>query len=126
MEIKQEHNSNGDNIAGNKFENNYYSNTENSAITSKIAKLQSYKEMDFSDDIVIEAFKETVVDLIKEEQGKSHNIVPIGHIRNFYKNGIQDDIFETVIKSLNSEKAIEINNVQVCYIPKDLTYRIEI
>ena len=125
-EIKQEHSSTGDNVAGNKIENNYYSTGESAIITSKIAKLEDYKKMDFGDDIVIKAFKETIVYLIKEEQQKSHNIVPIGHIRNYYKNYIEDKLFETTIKNLNSEKSIEINKVQVCYVPKDLSYNIEI
>jgi len=126
MEIKQEHNSSGDNVAGDKIENNYNSTADLNSISSKIATFEDYKKMDFTDDIVVKAFKEMVIEIVKEEQQKSHNIVPVGHIRNFYKNYIQDEVFETTMKNLHSERSIEINKVQVCYIPKDLNYSIEI
>lgn len=128
MSLKQEHNSKGDNIAGNKYqENNYYSNNGfDSSINTKINEFEQHNKLDFTDDIVILAFKETLIELIKEEQEKSHNIVPIGHIRNKYKNYIQDEYFTQTMKDLNSEKSIEINKVQVCYIPKDLNYSIDI
>ena len=127
MDIKQEHSSIGDNIAGDKIEEtNYYLAADSKSITSKITTLENYKNLDFSDDIVFKAFKETVVDLIKEEQQKSHNLVPIGHIRNFYKHYIDENLFQTTMKTLNSEKSVEINKIQVCYVPKDLNYNIEI
>lgn len=126
MEIKQEHTSSGDNVAGDKIEeSNYYLGADSKSITSKISAFENYKKLDFSDDIVFKAFKETLVDLIKEEQQKSHNIVPIGHIRNFYKQYIDDELFQTTIKTLKSEKSVEISKVQVCYVPKDLNYNIE-
>ena len=125
MEIKQEHTSSGDNVARDKIENTYHSTTEINSLTSKISTFQDYRQMDFNDDIVLKAFKETVVDFVKEEQQKSHNIVPIGHIRNYYRNYIEDELFETTMKNLHLEKSVEINKVQVCYVPKDLNYSIE-
>lgn len=128
MSVKQEHNSEGDNIAGNKYEdNNYYStNGFDISINSKIKSLEQSNKLDFTDDIVITAFKETLIELIKEEQEKSHNFVPIGTIRNKYKNYIQDDFFSKTMKELSSENTIEINKVQVCYVPKDLNFTIDI
>ena len=128
MEINQEHNSSGDNIAGNKFEeNNYYSVDSNDySITSKISSLERHNKLDFTDDIVLKAFKESLVELIKTEQEKCHSIVPVGHIRNKYKNYIEDILFERTMKDLKSENSIEVNSVQVCYVPKDLSYSIEI
>lgn len=128
MTIKQEHNSQGDNVARDKFEeNNYYSSNEfDNPINSKITFLEQSNKLDFTDDIVIKAIKETLIDLIKEEQEKCHNIVPIGTIRNKYKSYIQDDFFAQTMKELNVEKNVEINNVQVCFVPKDLHYTIDI
>lgn len=126
--MRQEHNSSGDNVAGNKLEeNNYYSaDSSDNSITSKISSLEQHNKLDFTNDIVIKAFKESLVELIKAEQDKSHSIVPIGHIRNKYKNYIEDILFEKTIKDLKSENSIEVNSVQVCYVPKDLGYTIEI
>lgn len=128
MGIKQEHSSSGDNIAGNKFEeNNYYSvDSSDNSITSKINSLERHNNLDFTDDIVIKAFKESLVELIKTEQDKSHSIVPVGHIRNKYRNYIEDLIFEKAMRDLRSENSIEVNNVQVCYVPKDLSYSIDL
>ena len=128
MTLKLEHNSEGDNIAGNKYEdNNYYSNNGfDTSINSRIKSLEQSNKLDFTDDIVILAFKETLIELIKEEQEKSHSFVPIGTIRNKYKNYIQDDFFSQTMKELNSENTIEINKVQVCYVPKDLNFTIDV
>lgn len=128
MTFKQEHNSHGDNVAGNKIEEtNFYSiNSSDNSISSKINALEQYNKLDFTDDIVVQAFKESLVELIKEEQEKSHSIVPVGHIRNKYKSYIGDDFFLQTMKDLKSEKTVEFNEVQVCYIPKDLNYKIEI
>lgn len=127
MDIRQEHTSTGDNVAGDKnVESNFYTTADNKSITSKITAIETYKQLDFSDDIVLKAFKESLLDLIKEEEQKCHNIVPIAYIRNYYKQYVDDELFQSIMKSLNIEKSIEINKVQVCYIPKDLNYSIEI
>lgn len=127
--ITQEHNSQGDNIAGNKYEeNNYYSfpKETDSSITSKLNSFQQYNRLDFTDELVLKAFKESISDLIKEEQEKSHNIVPLGHIRNRFKSYIHDDFFAKAIQELSIENAITVNDVQVCYIPKDLNFRVNL
>lgn len=127
MDIKQEHSSSGDNVAGDKnVESNFYTSADNKSITSKITAMETYKQLDFSDDLVLKAFKESLIDLIKEEEQKCHNIVPIARLRNYYKQYIDDELFQSTMKSLNNDKSIEINKVQVCYIPKDLNYSIEI
>jgi len=129
MKLKQNHNSEGDNIAGNKYEeHNHYSNSGfDNSINTKINSIEQHNKLDFTDNIVILAFKEFFIELIKEEQEKSHNLVPLGHIRNKCKNYFQDEYFFTqIMKELNSEKSIEINKVQVCYIPTDLNYTIDI
>lgn len=128
MTFKQEHNSEGDNVAGNKYEeHNYYaSSVFDNSINSKIQSLEQNNKLDFTDDIVIKAFKETLIELIQEEQGKCQSIVPIGNIRNKYKNYIEDAFFAQTMKELNTEKLIEINKIQVCYVPKELDYSIEI
>jgi trans-2-enoyl-CoA reductase len=127
MSIKQEHSSTGDNVAGDKnVESNFYISADNKSITSKITVKETYKQLNFADDVVLEAFKETVIDLIKEEEQKCHNIVPISHVRNHYKQYIDDELFQSTLKSLYNNKSIEISQVQVCYIPKDLNYSIDI
>jgi hypothetical protein len=127
MTLKQEHNSEGDNIAGDKHEeHNYYSNSGfDISINSKINELEIINKLDFTDNSVLKAIKETLLELIKNEQEKSHNLVPIGHIRNKFKY-FQEDFFAKTMKDLNTEQSVKIDNVQVCYIPKDLNYSIEI
>lgn len=128
MPFKQEHSGSGDNVEGNKYQENIFYSEKNlgHSINSKINSFKEHENLDFNDNLVLKAFKETISDLIKEEQEKCHNIVPIGHIRNHFGDSIDDDFFSQTMKQLGEEKTVSINKVQICYIPKNLDYSIDI
>lgn len=128
MITKQEHSSTGDNIAGNKYEQNVYSNHEtiNSILSSKIVQIKNSEDLDLKDNNVIKALKEVIKELIEQEQIKSHQLVPIGNIREKFKNLFDDKTFELLVKQLISEKAIEIEETQICFTPKQTKYKVNI
>ena len=128
MRTNQEHNSSGDNVAGNKYEQNSYYSKENlrSNVNSKLKQIKENQEYDIKDNAVVKALKEVVKELIESEQQKSHQIVPIGKVREKFKSLFSDETFHLLITELLEEKTIEIQDAQICFTTKKLNYKIKI
>lgn len=127
MNTKQEHSGSGDNVAGNKYQQNIYSNKDlNSAIDSKIKQFSNPEKYNLGDNKIMNALKEVILELVEEEQNKSHQIVPIIKIRSKFKNLFDDETFETLIKHLIKDKTIAIEDAQICFVNKQTGYKINI
>ena len=127
MKVNQEHSSKGDNVAGNKYEeHSYFSTTDiHTNYASKLKSIKESENLDFEDSNVLKAMKEVIRELIEEEQQKSHQIVPIGTIRERFKSLFDEDTFRLLIGELLKENSIEIEDAQICCIPKKLNYKIQ-
>lgn len=126
MKVNQEHNSSGDNVAGNKYVENRYivKDDSNTILVSKIRQIKENQNLDFQDNYVIDALKECIKELIEDEQQKSHLIVPIGTIRDRYKSYLDDDTFDLFIKRLMNDGTLEVEDIQVCSTTKKTKYKI--
>lgn len=128
MKVNQEHKSSGDNVAGNKYEDNSYfvKDDVHSNLNSKLRQIKESQELDFKDNNVINALKEVVKELIEDEQKKSHQIVPIGTIRDRFKSLFDDDTFNLLIKELVTDGTLGVEDTQICYTTKKIKYKISI
>ena len=128
MYNKQEHSGTGDNVAGNKYQQNTYKvkNDLNDIIQSKISNINNKQNYNLKDNKILNALKEVILELIEEEQNQSHQIVPISRVRHKFKSLFDDETFETVIKHLVNDKSIEMEERQICFINKSSKYKINI
>ena len=128
MITKQEHSSTGDNVAGNKYQQNNYSAKGDleTAINSKISNVTNRGKLNLGDNKILLALKDVIIELIEEEQNKSHQIVPVGKIRLRFKSLFDDDTFETLINHLVSDKSIEIEDSQICFVNKQTNYKVNL
>lgn len=128
MYKKQEHSGTGDNVGGNKYQQNIYTtkNDLNALLQSKISNINNKQDYNLGDNKILNALKEVILELIEDEQNKSHQIVPIGRVRQKFKNLFDDETFETLIKHLISEKSIEMEDTQICFINKQTKYKVNI
>lgn len=126
--MEQEHLGSGDNVAGNKYVENKMYNPENigERVSSKLDTLRNFNSMDFKNRDIISAIEEVFIDLIKGEQKKSHDIVPISEIRNHFGDLLSEDTFNNIIKTLHSNDKINLKKVQVCYVKKNLDYEVSL
>jgi len=129
MKGNQEHEGEGDNVARDKYENNSYTSNSNdihSNVLSRVKNIKNAQDLDFEDNDVVIALNEVVKELISEEQRKTHNIVPIGTIRDKFKSLFDDDIFKMLITSLIDEGTVELENTQVCFTSKKTKFKLNI
>lgn len=127
MYKKQEHSGDGDNVLGNKYHNVYNSKNDlNTLVQSKISNINNKQKYNLGDNKILNALKEVVLELIEDEQSKSHQIVPIARVRHKFKSLFDDETFESLIKHLISEKSIEIEEAQICFINKQTKYKVNI
>ena len=128
MYKKQEHSGTGDNVAGNKYQQNIYSpkNDLNALIQSKLSNTNNKQKYNLGDNKILNALKEVILELIEEEQNKSHQIVPIAHIRYKFKSLFDDETFESLVRHLISEKSIEMEEAQICFINKQTKYKVNL
>jgi hypothetical protein len=127
--IRQEHSGEGDSITGDKYIFNNQSNYSTDLRTDINTRIESYKNRqnyDFEDSDVLGVCKDKIVELIQVEQEKSHGIVPMYAIRNIFKDLMGDDLFEKLINELRKSKQVELDEPQVCYIPKKLDYKVNL
>lgn len=128
MNKKQEHKGTGDNIGGNKFQQNNYINHNDlsTIIKSKISNLNNKQNFNLKDNKILTALKQVILELIEVEQNKSHQIVPIYKVQHKFKDLFDESTFEMLIKQLIEEKSIEIEDSQNCYIKKQTNFKINI
>lgn len=128
MYKKQEHSGTGDNVTGNKYTKNTYTNVNdlNSLLQSKLSNTNNKKKYNLDDNKILSALKEIIIELIEEEQNKSHQLVPIGRVRHKFKSLFDDDTFETLIKQLISENSIALEDTQICFVNKQTKYKLNL
>lgn len=128
MYKKQEHSGTGDNVMGNKIQKNTYKvkNDLNALLQSKISNVNNKQNYNLKDNKILDALKEVILELIEDEQNQCHQIVPISRVRHKFKSLFDDETFETIIKHLVTEKSIEMEDRQICFINKNSKYKINI
>lgn len=128
MYKKQEHSGTGDNVTGNKYTKNTYTNLNdlNSLLQSKLSNTNNKKKYNLDDNNMLSALKEIIIELIEEEQNKSHQLVPIGRVRQRFKSLFDDDTFETLIKQMITENSIAIEDTQICFLNKQTKYKLNL
>jgi len=125
---KQVHNNKGDNVAGNKFQQNIYNSKSDirTIVNSKIANLRDRETYNLADNNILDALKEIVIELIEQEQKKSHQIVPVSNLRLKFKNLFDDKTFDNVVRKLVQEETIILEDSQICFINKQNNYKVNI
>lgn len=128
MYKKQEHTGSGDNVMGNKYQQNIFKvkNDINILIESKLSNLNNKQNYNLKDNKILNVLKEVILELIEEEQNQSHQIVPISRVRDKFKSLFDDETFETLIKHLITDKSIEMEERQICFINKNTKYKVNI
>lgn len=128
MYKKQEHSGTGDNVTGNKYTNNTYTsvNDLSSKLQSKLSNTNNKKKYNLEDNKILSVLKEIIIELIEEEQNKSHQLVPISSVRHKFKNLFDDHTFETLIKQLITENSIALEDAQICFVIKQTQYKLNL
>lgn len=125
---KQEHSGSGDNVIGEKSINyNYNILLPKGNLERRLSAIGIDGDgVDFNNPKILSILREILTDSISEEQKKTYDIVPTGTIKTIFCQLLPEEVFKNLMIDLKERKVIEINQVQVCYVRKDLEYKLDL